>query len=94
MYTGYLSRWTLHRGGGHRLFPLSPAVAVANVLGSNIFNILVGLGLPWLLKSLVTGEPCVCEPSASPPRGLRAALPCAVCHARRVCVRCCARARR
>ena len=41
------------------LSPFSPAVAVANVLGSNIFNILVGLGLPWLLKSLVTGEPCV-----------------------------------
>lgn len=32
-------------------------MAVANVLGSNIFNIFLGLGLPWLLKSLIDGKP-------------------------------------
>ena len=32
------------------------------MLGSNIFNILVGLGLPWLLQSLVTGEPYPLNP--------------------------------
>jgi len=32
-------------------------MAVANVLGSNIFNIFLGLGLPWMVKSLVDGEP-------------------------------------
>jgi solute carrier family 24 (sodium/potassium/calcium exchanger), member 5 len=32
-------------------------MAVANVLGSNIFNILIGLGLPWLLKVLVSQKP-------------------------------------
>jgi len=25
------------------------------VLGSNVFNILIGLGVPWLAKSLATG---------------------------------------
>lgn len=27
------------------------------MLGSNIFNILLGLGLPWLLRVLVDGKP-------------------------------------
>lgn len=30
-------------------------MAVANVLGSNVFNIFLGLGLPWLIKSLIEG---------------------------------------
>ena len=32
-------------------------LAVANVLGSNIFNILLGLALPWFIKALIDGEP-------------------------------------
>jgi len=32
-------------------------MAVCNALGSNIFNILLGLGLPWLIKVIGTGEP-------------------------------------
>ena len=32
-------------------------MAVANVLGSNIFNILLGLALPWFLKALIDGQP-------------------------------------
>jgi Ca2+/Na+ antiporter len=36
---------------------------VANVLGSNVFNILVGLGAPWLVNSLATGgEPYALNP--------------------------------
>jgi Ca2+/Na+ antiporter len=31
-------------------------MAVSNAVGSNIFDILVGLGLPWLIYSLSTGE--------------------------------------
>ena len=31
-------------------------MAVANVLGSNVFNILLGLGLPWLCRALVDGH--------------------------------------
>merc|ERR1712032_302878 len=32
-------------------------MAVCNALGSNIFNILLGLGLPWMIKILQTGQP-------------------------------------
>merc|ERR1712072_158174 len=32
-------------------------MAVANVLGSNVFNIFLGLGLPWFLKTLIDGKP-------------------------------------
>ena len=32
-------------------------MAVANVLGSNVFNIFLGLGLPWLIKALSDGHP-------------------------------------
>lgn len=32
-------------------------MAVANVLGSNVFNILLGLGLPWLARALADGAP-------------------------------------
>ena len=32
-------------------------MAVANVLGSNVFNILLGLGLPWLCRALADGKP-------------------------------------
>mmetsp|Transcript_10264 Transcript_10264/g.17207 ORF Transcript_10264/g.17207 Transcript_10264/m.17207 type:complete len:541 (-) Transcript_10264:572-2194(-) len=32
-------------------------MAVCNALGSNIFNILLGLGLPWWIKTLQTGTP-------------------------------------
>lgn len=31
-------------------------MAVANVLGSNVFNIFLGLGLPWLIRCLTHGE--------------------------------------
>lgn len=30
-------------------------MAVANVLGSNVFNIFLGLGLPWFIKGLELG---------------------------------------
>jgi len=33
------------------------SMAVCNALGSNIFNILLGLGLPWLVRVLIDGEP-------------------------------------
>jgi len=32
-------------------------MAVCNALGSNIFNILLGLGLPWWINTLLTGKP-------------------------------------
>jgi len=32
-------------------------MAVANAVGSNTFDILLGLGFPWLLKGLITQEP-------------------------------------
>lgn len=32
-------------------------MAIANAIGSNVFNILLGLGGPWLASSLVSGEP-------------------------------------
>jgi len=35
-------------------------MAVCNALGSNIFNILLGLGLPWWVKISQTGEPYPC----------------------------------
>ncbi len=35
------------------------AMAVANAVGSNIFDILVGLGLPWLLAILFLGRPMI-----------------------------------
>ncbi len=31
-------------------------MAVSNAIGSNIFDIFIGLGLPWLIISLVTGD--------------------------------------
>jgi K+-dependent Na+/Ca+ exchanger-like protein len=33
------------------------SMAVANAIGSNIFDILVGLGLPWLIAMLFLGRP-------------------------------------
>jgi len=32
-------------------------MAVANAVGSNVFNIGLGLGLPWFIKTLVDGKP-------------------------------------
>ena len=32
-------------------------MAVCNVLGSNVFNILLGLGLPWYCAARISGEP-------------------------------------
>ena len=29
-------------------------MAICNAIGSNIFDILIGLGVPWLFKSLIT----------------------------------------
>lgn len=37
-------------------------MAVANVLGSNVFNIFLGLGLPWLIKTLSMGKPLELPP--------------------------------
>ena len=34
-------------------------MAVCNVLGSNVFNILLGLGLPWLVAAWMQGSPYV-----------------------------------
>eukprot|EP00808_Paulinella_micropora_P004974 g78400.t1 len=35
-------------------------MAVANAIGSNVFDICIGLALPWIIKTLYTGEPiCV-----------------------------------
>ncbi|MCB0494821.1 MAG: calcium/sodium antiporter [Cyclobacteriaceae bacterium] len=31
-------------------------MAVSNAVGSNIFDIFIGLGLPWLLKTLISGK--------------------------------------
>ena len=31
-------------------------MAVSNAIGSNIFDIFIGLGLPWFIKSIITGE--------------------------------------
>jgi len=31
-------------------------MAVSNAIGSNVFDILLGLGLPWTLSNLITGE--------------------------------------
>jgi Ca2+/Na+ antiporter len=31
-------------------------MAVSNAIGSNIFDIFVGLGLPWLLKTAISGK--------------------------------------
>jgi len=32
-------------------------MAVANVLGSNVFNIFLGLGLPWFVRACIDGAP-------------------------------------
>ena len=32
-------------------------MAVSNVLGSNVFNIFLGLGFPWLMYTLINGKP-------------------------------------
>lgn len=34
-------------------------MAIANAIGSNVFNILLGLGGPWMVSGLVFGEPVV-----------------------------------
>ena len=34
-------------------------MAVANAIGSNIFDILVGLGLPWLVALTLLGRPFI-----------------------------------
>ena len=57
-------------------------MAVANVLGSNIFNIFMGLGLPWLAKTMSDGKPLQMPVDKLE---VRAAEP--------ICVRACARAR-
>lgn len=31
-------------------------MAIANAVGSNVFDILLGLGLPWMLKGLITPD--------------------------------------
>ena len=39
-------------------------MAVANAIGSNVFNIFLGIGLPMLLTQVVWGEPYVTGDSA------------------------------
>ena len=39
-------------------------MAVANVLGSNVFNILLGLGCPWLIKALASPDMRVTLPAS------------------------------
>ena len=36
-------------------------MAIANALGSNVFDILLGLGLPWFLAELVFGVPVIVD---------------------------------
>mmetsp|Transcript_93232 Transcript_93232/g.266539 ORF Transcript_93232/g.266539 Transcript_93232/m.266539 type:complete len:88 (+) Transcript_93232:2128-2391(+) len=31
-------------------------MAISNAVGSNVFDILLGLGLPWVLSGLIKGE--------------------------------------
>lgn len=49
-------------------------MAVANAVGSNTFDILLGLGLPWFLKSVVTQEPIVVLKSLEEQQKLREAV--------------------
>ena len=37
-------------------------MAVANALGSNVFNVLVGLGLPYFVVQAARGRPAVVSP--------------------------------
>lgn len=32
-------------------------MGVSNTFGSNLFDLLIGLALPWFLKTLLSGEP-------------------------------------
>lgn len=32
-------------------------MAIANAVGSNVFDVLIGLGFPWFLRGLIRGEP-------------------------------------
>lgn len=32
-------------------------MAIANAIGSNVFDILIGLGVPWFMRGLLIGEP-------------------------------------
>jgi len=40
-------------------------MAVANAVGSNTFDILLGLGGPWLARTLIDGEPIKIEESVT-----------------------------
>ncbi|CAM9447836.1 unnamed protein product [Choristocarpus tenellus] len=31
-------------------------MAIANAIGSNVFDILLGLGLPWMMRTIILGE--------------------------------------
>lgn len=42
-------------------------MAVSNAIGSNVFDILVGLGFPWLIASIVFGPVEVCTASLTIP---------------------------
>jgi len=42
-------------------------MAVANAVGSNVFNIGLGLGLPWFIKTLVDDKPiCIADAGGDP----------------------------
>ena len=50
---------------GHFIDPQGKAgMAVANALGSNVFNVLIGLGLPYLIVQAARGRPAEvrCQP--------------------------------
>lgn len=32
-------------------------MAIANAVGSNVFDVLIGLGFPWFLRGIIKGEP-------------------------------------
>ena len=38
-------------------------MAVANVFGSNIFDVLFALGLPWAISTAINGKPIVVQTS-------------------------------
>ena len=61
---------TVHAAGTGVLFALSSVLvardgqgnlAVCNVLGPNVINFLLGLGLRWLIAASMAGEPYVAD---------------------------------
>lgn len=38
-------------------YSFTAQMAIANAVGSNVFDILLGLGLPWFLRPIIVGGP-------------------------------------